>query len=504
MLVIRHSSVCRRIPSFSICQFSSQFIRFQSTNQSHQVDIQSQVNTLYSKIHNPKDPEPPIIFTNLASRLPKEEISIIAANVLGSIVPSSKNRFFLQNVLESVELKDINNRDILDGLILMVHKLSKHSSVPKEIQTKLIKIFLEYANDYTIDRMSQGLVEFDGGFNKHVLVAMLLKLKKYDDAYQLVMETLENLGKIRFTTVEITIQHLCFVNQVEKAGNVLEQAMKHRRVVYPRTLSIFLSKAVEMGEFKVVSKFQNHILQRTYIENGTLVRLAECLAESGHMQHLFNIRQIASNKGSFPPEFMERIDKSIAEGYAKTKNFNKAWSYIESCNDGSKELEVVDYPFLKSLISVEFVDSTRTLMLRKMTSSQDNLKKFMLNLVIAKFCEEGEISCALRLIDETPIVQPYINENTILQLIHGADITSDQDALKEIYELIESRDLKFAQRKTLDLVVSTFLESDYWFYIFKILERSEVEFKIRPNLFSKLEIKCKEYNTTQHLKYKID
>lgn len=507
MLRIRQSIRYFKIPRTQARQFAQCSI---SLNEYHthqleslhlQKDLKIQINTLLENVPKRSDKQNPIIFEDIVTQLPAHQSSIIAASLLSVINANSKNKLLLKLLLETVQAKDISEKG-LANVVRLVHEFSTHSAVSSTIRNRFADILLERCNDDIINALKEGISEFEGGLNKYILVTLYLKTKQYDEAHDLVLDALVQKRKITHSSIELVIHHSCHLGEIERAAVLLELAIKQRYTIYPRTLSILIAKAIERNDYKICSKFQHHVMKRTYVDNGTLVRLVETLVPSKQYLHLKGLKKLAETKGSFPGEFMIRINRSIVDCAALVSDFEKVWKMLEGYHKG-EELEVADYPNLKALLDTSDSEALNQFLLQKMVLTEPTLKRFILNLVVARLCEESRVDTALALINNSPVLLATVSENTILQLIHGADLTQNSTMLSQIFELIIKRDIRFRQRKTIELILSTFLDSEYWFLSFKMLERCEIPgYKVRRENFVKMESKCKELNSTQYLKYK--
>lgn len=502
MLRIRHSLRYVRISSGQIRSFSHHSPVLGSHLQQNQLQhLKSQIENLFEKVPDNRDKDAPIIFRELITKVPEANTSLISAKILLLINASTKNIELLKLALQNVKSEDLD-QDALDNMIIIVNKFSKLKSIPTEVQQLFSQIFIERCNDEIIQKFSLGLQEYNGSFNKHVYITLLLKTKKYDEAFDLVKTTLESHGPLRSTSIELLLQHLCHLGEIQKAAEILKLAKEEKHTIYPRTYSVFLSKAVEMNEYEVVSKFQKYILERLYVDNGTLVRLTESLVHAGDFYQIKGLKKLAQTKSSFPEDFMKRIDRSIVESAATFMTFENAFKQLEEVHRGD-ELEVIDYPYLLGKLEFKGFDNMHEFVHKKMGLTDKNLKKFVLNLVVTKLCNEGDVDSALLLIKKSDLLAQYVTENTILQLSHGAEITKNEEAPREICDLVESLDLKFSKAKTINQLLSVLVNTDHWFYSFKMLQRCDIDgYTMRPTTYSKLAAKCENFESEQHLQYK--
>jgi len=501
MLRIRQSIRYLRVPKVGSRFFTQSSFKLNNVHQTQ--DLKHQISTLLERIPGSEDVNNQAILRGIIGKLPEDQMSKVSARVLGLTNASIKNNVLINLALQTVKPEDISPQ-VLENLVRIAHELSTQKKPPKPVQTELTKIFLAACDDELIEKIRLGIEEYDGAFNKSVLVTLLLKTKRYGEAHELVLNTLRAGGRIRGFAIELVINHLCHLNKLHESEELIRLATLpsgRRYDLFPRTYSTFLSKAVELNEHSICRRIHKHILDRTYIDNGTLVRLAECLAHDRDFFCIYGLKEIAMKKRSFPPDFMKRINRSIVDCIAHVQYFEKAWEVLEEFHQG-EELEVVDYPYLKNSINIEDSDELNNLLHGKMKLVDHQLRQFALNLVVSRLAEARKVGEAYHLINRSDSLKAHVNESTILQLAHGADIAGDIDTLNRTCELVISLDLKLKQRKTIDLLLMTILDTDYWFQSFKMLERCEIEdYAIRPELFSKLKAKCEQFGSTQHLQY---
>lgn len=481
-------------PVLNIHQLADQTDQFQ--------DVKKQIDTLLEKVPDNKDEDAPVIFEELITKIPGSNTSLISAKILGLINASTKNLELLKLALQNVKSEDLNEED-LDNMILIVNKLSKVSSIPPEIQNLFSQIFIERCNDEIIRKFISGIEEYEGSFNKHILVTLYLKTKRYDEAYGLVHQTLKSGGSLQSPSIELLVHHLCHFNYVERATKIMELAKERKHTIYPRTYSLFLSMLIDLNEYKILTKVYPDILQKMYVSNGTLARLSECLVHAGDYYGVKSLKRLAKKRQSFPDDLMARMNRSVVEAGGAYMEFENSFRKLAKAKTHrGEDLEVSDYPYLLGSLKLRGYKRTNEMVENKMKRDESNLKTFVVDMVVKKYCDVGDINAALMLLHKTRGVRQNIAESTILQLTHGALICDDKDALREILDFVEHRDIKFKKEKTVNLLLAALVDSEHWFYSFKILQRCEIEgYKMRPATYAKLAAKCEKYETDQHLKY---
>ncbi|CCH41558.1 hypothetical protein BN7_1099 [Wickerhamomyces ciferrii] len=414
----------------------------------------------------------------------------VCVTILEQIQDHASNRRLLEAVLSTVDSQALS-MNAINNLAQLVPKIEKsYNAITPVLQAKFAQVFKEHSSDELISKFISNEDAQCGKLLKHILIIMLLKSKRYSEASNIVHRSLQNRSKLSPITIELLVLHLCELNDVDeinKARIILGLAKTQAYPIHARTFSTLLTKAVQLNDYETCYKIQRNIRDRTYVDNGTLIKLAESLVHKGAYQMVWGIEKEIGRKKSFSPEFIERLNIAVVESVAVKEGFTKAWNKLKEIHQG-QELFVVDYPYLiKSFVLIKDQDELNFFIHKELNVESDELKKFIINLIVKKMADSGEVKKMLLILKNSPTLRSYIRENVILQLIHGSLVLEDSTILKEVYDLVEELGMKFHEKKTVNLFISAFTGTEYSSYIPKVLDLVAIEnFKLRYDINKKL------------------
>jgi hypothetical protein len=398
--------------------------------------------------------------------------------------------------LQHLKVEDASFETLLN-LIHIMNTIGE-ISVQAIPEAKLITSFIAHYSDKNpkvIEVVKRSMKGIENTFNRNTLAMLYLRNNQLNEAFNYIVKVSEGGGRVRGSSIELLIIHYTHLEQLDKVKYLLKLAHFLNYDIYPRTYSDVITKAIQLNDKLFCHEQLGTILDHTFIDNGTLVALAELLEDTISTGQMGKIHNIATAKGSFPPDLSGRLRRAMTENFALTCGFRSAWKHLSMTHQKGM-LRVVDFPNLldKFIVSGKEhkVHGYLTEMLR---DRPPELKAFLMSLAITKSFHEEKIEILIRQLQKHPQFRRYLNEECIWQFAKGLRFFQDDCQIEGFLSVLLSSDLQIRTKKIVDYLADVVLNSSYWFKLFQVLELVTVpNYKLPDHCASRLRELCEKKN----------
>lgn len=423
------------------------------------------------------------------------ERSRLCDQVLGKLRPTTKDSMLI-TTLNHLRVEDTSLASILNLLHIMT--TLGQSNVKNLKEAKYITQFLSKYCDSNINlvRTLERLVDESlTPLSANTLIIMYIRTGDLSKALRFLLRISQQNLRIRDSTVEMLMMHCSYKGDFHSVRIVKEIADFFNYEIYPRTWSVVYSCAIEQGEIAYCRERLGHMLCYTFIENGTIVALAELLERHASIGEMGSILKTARRKSSLTPELHGRLRRTMVESFALRDGFRNSWKFLSQSHEKGM-LEVTDYPNLLNKFQLTLREGQADALLIKMQSNDPvELKCFYLSLAIAKSVEVDRLENIITILITNPRLKRHLNEESIWQLICGLKRSGDNHQLDMVLTLLLSSHLKLWKPKTVNQLLKLVLESQYWFKAFEVIKIIRIpNYKFDEQVASKIKSLCLDNN----------
>ncbi|ONH70155.1 hypothetical protein BON22_0297 [Cyberlindnera fabianii] len=347
--------------------------------------------------------------------------SVISSSVLQSLEYSPKNQQSIQLALQNLNPENVSDETI-QIIITIVGSIKDPSQLDSPFEKSLINFFttLVHHNPSIIEFL-QDSIPFEGShiFINNILALLYIHTNQLTSAVQFIERITASSKRVYSSTIELLLIHLSNHGELTKAAIILRLAHDENYKIYPRTHSEFLSKAIQFGNVHVCAKNYQHVLSKTYIDNGSLVALAELLVRRISAREMASLCSIASSKASMTPDLNARLRRAVVENFSWTKGVNVGLQFL-SMTHLKGGLRCEDYPSNSMFLSM-------------------------------------------------------LNADAVWQLVKGLRVTNTQTDFDSFVDILVRSETVIRERRVIDPLVKSLVNSEYWFLTFKILSQLQNE-----------------------------
>ncbi|CDR37572.1 CYFA0S01e12420g1_1 [Cyberlindnera fabianii] len=405
--------------------------------------------------------------------------SVISSSVLQSLEYSPKNQQSIQLALQNLNPENVSDETI-QIIITIVGSIKDPSQLDSPFEKSLINFFttLVHHNPSIIEFL-QDSIPFEGShiFINNILTLLYIHTNQLTSAVQFIERITASSKRVYSSTIELLLIHLSNHGELTKAAIILRLAHDENYKIYPRTHSEFLSKAIQFGNVHVCAKNYQHVLSKTYIDNGSLVALAELLVRRISAREMASLCSIASSKASMTPDLNARLRRAVVENFSWTKGVNVGLQFL-SMTHLKGGLRCEDYPVMQSYFKVSERGDRATRTLFEGLKRKDfpgPVKKFYLAMTVAKLVEQDRLSTALTILKSNSMFLSMLNADAVWQLVKGLRVTNTQTDFDSFVDILVRSETVIRERRVIDPLVKSLVNSEYWFLTFKILSQLQNE-----------------------------
>jgi hypothetical protein len=225
------------------------------------------------------------------------------------------------------------------------------------------------------------------------------------------------------------------------------------------------------------------------------------ISEVGYLREVKKIYRMIQNHSQEPPseEIRKECESSLAKCAARVHGFRRGFRFLERLRHKTA-LSVKSYPqFIERVnVSAKTRKVERTLLQRMNYSIAISLKRFYLNLILAKLSSVDRVQTGLEILTIHPKIRRHMDLESIELLVEGIDLNNSTRTSSNVEMLIQLLEHKgrvnlSAKKSLLDSILRLIINSDYWFKVFKIWDLVKLKsYVMGPELAEILEKKSQE------------
>ncbi|KAH3666717.1 hypothetical protein WICMUC_005534 [Wickerhamomyces mucosus] len=455
---------------------------------------QSDINLLLSKVPNTKDKETIKIFERIINTISESNKSLLSQNILKIIPASTKNKKVLNLALQNIKSEHVD-QETLSNVLTIVNKLSQLKSKDLSLDTQhcLTEFFtnLNKIDKELILKFETSIIGFENIFNRSLLISLYLQKGQILKAYEYAKNIIAQKQRLRGSCLELIIHHLSHREQLDKASQILNSMIENNYEIYPRTYSVFFNKAIDLNNNYICMTYFDKIIGNTYIDNGSLIRLAEIISDVGFIRQIREIFKRSLMKGSIPRDHLARYYRLFVEMKTRSRGFIRGFKFLsrhyESKFNNTK-LNVLDYPNLleKVIVSAKEENVSKTVLKRLSYKEPFAIKRFYLDLVVQKLIQNNNLEIALQMLVNNNEIGKIITDETIrlILLSSRSGHSMDNSSIKLLIELLVKHSIKLSKLSDiykLNLLRVVISNEESWIYSFKLIQLIDYKFNSFKN-----------------------